>query len=507
MKYTSCFTAFLTLILCINANADIHLSGNLTNPNSYGNRVFVSDLATDQANFRVYDDFSLNDTVVRRVEWLGSAIPNMAEINPVFSLSFHEQLRDENASWGLRNYPNVSPFASYEVEPEIVSTSAGASGNRWLYSAVLPEELVIVGYQGPIWVSVALVTPRIDNFAWELGEANALGVSFRLDINGGELAVRGTDLALSFWGVYYAPEELDSDGDGIYDQYDLCPNTQSIEGMDVDGCADYERDSDGDGYTDDIDICPVTMVGDKVDFRGCSAVQVDTDNDGVADAYDACVSSPRVEIVNLDGCTSMQLTEGSHLYSQVFDNRYFSTGFNVFEVVSDGNLPSKVYDDFYVARTTNIDQVSWVGSALIDSELGENAHFRVTFHIAVPEAPTIPFVTEMKSFVVNASQSDFIDIFSNGEAKDAQVFTANLPESYRAAPLQRHFVSIEYIGNSNSGDEENWLWFGNANLGNWASTPDPDAITPSSYLESPITDPSVSAGGLFFSLSTRETLF
>ena len=48
----------------------------------------------------------------------------------------------------------------------------------------------------------------------------------------------------------------DSDGDLIYDDLDLCPNTNPNTKVDSHGCADNQRDSDSDGITDDIDNCP-----------------------------------------------------------------------------------------------------------------------------------------------------------------------------------------------------------------------------------------------------------
>jgi hypothetical protein len=50
-------------------------------------------------------------------------------------------------------------------------------------------------------------------------------------------------------------------------------------------------DSDGDGVPDGDDNCPDTASGDPVDANGCSAAQLDTDNDGVSDANDYCANT------------------------------------------------------------------------------------------------------------------------------------------------------------------------------------------------------------------------
>lgn len=58
----------------------------------------------------------------------------------------------------------------------------------------------------------------------------------------------------------------DSDGDGITDDKDRCPNTPAGAKVDANGC---ELDSDGDGVVDSKDACPGTPKGTKVDAKGC----------------------------------------------------------------------------------------------------------------------------------------------------------------------------------------------------------------------------------------------
>jgi len=58
----------------------------------------------------------------------------------------------------------------------------------------------------------------------------------------------------------------DSDGDGVPDDRDKCPNTPLGIKVDENGCP---VDSDGDGVPDDREQCPDTPAGTKVDERGC----------------------------------------------------------------------------------------------------------------------------------------------------------------------------------------------------------------------------------------------
>jgi OOP family OmpA-OmpF porin len=68
----------------------------------------------------------------------------------------------------------------------------------------------------------------------------------------------------------------DTDGDGIYDKDDACPEVAGLKQFN--GCPD----TDADGITDASDKCP-TVAG-LAEFQGCP----DTDGDGVADPDDAC---------------------------------------------------------------------------------------------------------------------------------------------------------------------------------------------------------------------------
>jgi OOP family OmpA-OmpF porin len=58
-------------------------------------------------------------------------------------------------------------------------------------------------------------------------------------------------------------------------------------------------DSDGDGVTDDLDRCPDTPKGVTVDSQGCP---LDSDGDGVADYLDKCPNTPKGATVDARGC-------------------------------------------------------------------------------------------------------------------------------------------------------------------------------------------------------------
>ncbi|HET8753093.1 MAG TPA: OmpA family protein, partial [Salinimicrobium sp.] len=89
-------------------------------------------------------------------------------------------------------------------------------------------------------------------------------------------------------GLKFAFGGKDTDGDGIYDEDDACPEVPGLE--EFNGCPD----SDGDGIQDNQDNCP--NEAGLQEFMGCP----DTDGDGVADPKDECPTVAGLE--SLNGC-------------------------------------------------------------------------------------------------------------------------------------------------------------------------------------------------------------
>ncbi|WP_347373525.1 OmpA family protein [Aequorivita sp. Q41] len=89
-------------------------------------------------------------------------------------------------------------------------------------------------------------------------------------------------------GVIFQFGGKDTDGDGIYDKDDECPETPGL--AEFNGCPD----TDGDGIEDRNDACPNTA--GLAEFNGCP----DTDGDGIADPQDECPTVAGVAALN--GC-------------------------------------------------------------------------------------------------------------------------------------------------------------------------------------------------------------
>ncbi len=77
-------------------------------------------------------------------------------------------------------------------------------------------------------------------------------------------------------GLVFKFGAKDTDGDGIYDKDDACPEVAGLKQFN--GCPD----TDGDGIEDSKDKCP-TVAG-SAEYQGCP----DSDGDGVPDPDDAC---------------------------------------------------------------------------------------------------------------------------------------------------------------------------------------------------------------------------
>jgi outer membrane protein OmpA-like peptidoglycan-associated protein len=135
---------------------------------------------------------------------------------------------------------------------------------------------------------------------------------------------KGNDLFMeNSVGFYITPGKAkpkDSDGDGVPDKIDQCPNTPAGVAVDAVGCP---LDSDKDGIPDYLDECPFVAglkqfngcpdtdkdgIPDKLDecpdvfglaaFKGCP----DTDGDGVPDKDDKCPNTPKGTAVDIYGC-------------------------------------------------------------------------------------------------------------------------------------------------------------------------------------------------------------
>ncbi len=91
-----------------------------------------------------------------------------------------------------------------------------------------------------------------------------------------------------FVGLSFKFGGKDTDGDGIYDKNDACPEVAGLVAFN--GCPD----TDADGIQDSADACP--EVAGIAELNGCP----DADGDGITDAKDACPEVAGTKMMN--GC-------------------------------------------------------------------------------------------------------------------------------------------------------------------------------------------------------------
>lgn len=183
-----------------------------------------------------------------------------------------------------------------------------------------PNNPLLDEYFSPKYVTDASLSYRIGNFlTWTVG-ANNIGDVYpdRLrnfaNTSSGVFVYSRNATQFGFNGGYYytsiildahnikfkkAPKkvtatvpppmmETDSDGDGVADSRDACPNAAGPAALN--GCPD----GDGDGVADKDDQCP-TVAGAKI-FAGCP----DTDGDGIQDSKDKCPQ--QAGLAQYEGC-------------------------------------------------------------------------------------------------------------------------------------------------------------------------------------------------------------
>ena len=130
--------------------------------------------------------------------------------------------------------------------------------------------------------------------------------NFAIVAGGGAGLVKGIGAPESrfFVSVSFAPDDRDSDGDGIPNSRDRCPlEPEDKDGFqDEDGCPD--PDNDGDHRPDAVDKCPneAEDIDGFEDDDGCP--DPDNDKDGIPDLQDKCPNDPEDGLPPFphDGC-------------------------------------------------------------------------------------------------------------------------------------------------------------------------------------------------------------
>jgi len=189
----------------------------------------------------------------------------------------------------------------------------------------------------------------------------------------------------------------DSDSDGIIDSKDDCPNTAGLATLngcpdaDEDGIADKDDtcpnakgtkanngcpDTDGDGLVDKDDSCP-KVAGPSAN-KGCP--WPDTDGDSVLDKDDNCVNEAGPASNN--GCPEISPVEVAKL-EELFKTVYFESGKDLFKKETPAKLDevAEIMKKYSTAKFSISGHADSSGSAKRNQELSENRANAVKNHL------------------------------------------------------------------------------------------------------------------------------
>lgn len=233
------------------------------------------DVRIEEGNLRAYDTQNaaelFNPELIFRIsaDWVGIGA-NVAE--PKIQDDYRVSMNDQTTQSVSIDVRNDGPTGSVFVGVDCQSTPLTGGG----YEQEIREG-------GTVVYNIDITSDKIE----ELEETHSCAINAK-DTDAGSTQDSSTltvDIDSNF---------EDSDGDGVADPYDECPNTKGVESNN--GCALYETDcsdgddNDGDGYVDE----------DDPDCDDGEPEPEDRDNDGIPDKQDECPLEPAPD--SEDGC-------------------------------------------------------------------------------------------------------------------------------------------------------------------------------------------------------------
>jgi outer membrane protein OmpA-like peptidoglycan-associated protein len=254
-----------------------------------------------------------------------------------FGLGFKLKL---NNGWAIKEDAVIQPYILLQPGYSYIYSSRNANfstvNNNTSYGTFDGQAAVGLTFR---------ITPGFSLFA-QAGQHVLFSDDARLDgvagVGDGFFDKRDQYLQFSAGLTANLGKAKDTDGDGVADRKDKCPDTPTGVKVDVNGCpvdtdgdgvADYQDkcpdvkglaalqgcpDADGDGVADNDDKCPNTPAGTRVDASGCP---LDADADGVADYLDKCPNTPAGVKVDANGCPLDRDGDGVPDYQDRCPNR------------------------------------------------------------------------------------------------------------------------------------------------------------------------------------------
>lgn len=242
------------------------------------------------AGYGFLDDYKTNHP--KRNLLYGIRLGYFIDDNVSFEPSYQILFTDTKRAVGTNNSVQIRSLRFnllYNFLPEHAVRPFITGGLGWeqtrIESTFRSNDLGVNAGLGLRWLITDNFAARLDG-RYIYSEINKLGDDREHNYEG----------TLGFTYLFGGNSYTDSDGDGVADKKDECPNTPKGATVDVKGCP---SDADGDGVFDGIDQCPNSAKGMKVDEKGCT---LDSDADGIPDSVDQCANTPAGTAVDEKGC-------------------------------------------------------------------------------------------------------------------------------------------------------------------------------------------------------------
>ncbi len=225
---------------------------------------------------------------------------------------------------------NIGSNAHLDVKPNVTFTAWADNKNGWQkltgeFTATGGEKFLIIGaFEGTFMVKT-LATARTENdnkrAYYYLNSGVSLTKKLEKDTDGDGVLDKDDECPDVYGTVNGCP---DRDGDGVADKDDKCPDTPGEK--DLAGCPKNAKDTDGDGFPDSVDECPKV----KGTIKGCP----DRDGDGIPDKDDECPDEKGRK--ELKGCPMAK--EDLDILRKASEAIYFNSGSAVIKTESYSSL-------------------------------------------------------------------------------------------------------------------------------------------------------------------------
>ena len=233
---------------------------------------------------------------------LGAALPYAVESNFAISTSAESDANkwQRHMQFSLAKDWQVSEQVRVQPSAWVMSTAGASTHMSFNVNAYIQDKFMVgAGYRNNTALAIAIGA--------SLGKTQ-IAYSYDLHSTGISTVASGSHEVGARYSI--ASKYADSDGDGVADTDDECPD---VFGK-LNGCPD----SDMDGVADKDDECP--DVAGLPQFNGCP----DTDGDGIPDHHDSCPKTPATE-GSENGCPVLT-EEQKQVIEEAFGNLEFETG-------------------------------------------------------------------------------------------------------------------------------------------------------------------------------------